>query len=273
MMDACLYIGTVFHKRFTPKVHKLKYRVFTMFADLDEMKDLSKKNRFFSHNKFNLVSFHDADYGDPTTPTDATLKDRLFGLLNDNEICVDNIKNIKVLAYPRVLGFAFNPITVFYCFGAKDEHLAVIYEVRNTFGQRHNYIFRVPEGSSFEACHQSKKSFHVSPFFDREGSYNFRLRTPDEKVAVTINYGHLDELRLIACFSGKRQSFDDHELLASSLKMPFMTLKVVAGILFEALILKLKGLEVFKHSKDHIYQSTPAHVDTNQYHNDIYKEN
>ena len=272
MIDACLYMGTVFHKRFSPKVHKLTYRVFTIFADLDEMGSLSEKHRFFSHNKFNLVSFHDADYGDPTAPNGTTLRDRLFGLLNDNHINTDKVKNIKVLAYPRVIGFAFNPLTVFYCFGAADEHIALIYEVRNTFGQRHNYIFQVPDGSSFEACHHSKKSFHVSPFFNNEGNYDFHLKTPDKNVAITINYGNEDGLKLTACFSGKRRKFDDRELITLSLRMPFMTLKVVAGILIEALRLKLKGLQVFKHQKNHHYQSSPAQIDVSQYKNDTGKE-
>jgi uncharacterized protein len=258
MTKDCLYIGSVFHKRYVPKRHELRYRVFTLFADLDQLDEISKQSRLFSLNRFNLVSFHEADYGNPHSANSGSLKERIIELLSENEIDTSKVKKIKVLAYPRVLGFAFNPLTVFYCYGEGDKNIAIIYEVRNTFSERHNYIYAVPDNATFKNKHTAQKCFHVSPFFDRDGSYNFSLAQPDEKVAVTINYHHSGQARLTACFSGYRQEINDRALLSLSLKMPFMTLKVMGGILFEAIKLKLKGLKVYPHPDHHSYQSTKA---------------
>ncbi|MDG1438827.1 MAG: DUF1365 domain-containing protein [Emcibacteraceae bacterium] len=258
MTKNCLYIGSVFHKRFAPKKHELRYNVFTLFSDLDALNDIANETRFFSLNRFNLVSFHETDYGDPNEAQSAGLKQRLHNLLNQNDIDAEKISTIKVLAYPRVLGFAFNPLTVFYCYGENDKNIAIIYEVRNTFSERHNYIYAVPDGASFKDQHIAQKCFHVSPFFDSKGTYNFSLVLPDEKVAVTIDYKNAEQARLKACFSGSRAEFSDRVLLKLCLKMPFMTLKVMGGILYEAIKLKLKGLQVHPHSEPHKYQSTKA---------------
>jgi len=258
MTKKCLYIGTVFHKRFAPKQHEFRYNVFTLFADLDDLADIAKENRLFSLNRFNLVSFHEADYGDPDTAKSNGLKNRIFDLLIENEIDSSPIKSIKVLAYPRILGFAFNPLTVFYCYGENDKNIAVIYEVRNTFSESHNYIYAVPEGTTFKDQHTAQKCFHVSPFFDRDGTYDFSLVQPDERVAVTIDYKHSGLPRLTASFSGRRVKIRDWALLTLCLKMPFMTLKIIGGILYEAIKLKLKGLQVYPHCEPHSYQSSKA---------------
>lgn len=258
MTSDCLYIGTVFHKRYAPKTHELKYNVFTVFADLDQLDNIAKKNLFFSFNGFNLVSFNETDYGDPNASKSIGLKERLLALLGENDIDASKVKTIKVLAYPRVLGFAFNPLTVFYCYGTEGKNIAIIYEVRNTFSERHNYIYAVPENATFKDTHSAQKCFHVSPFFDQKGTYQFSLVQPGKKVAVTIDYKHLEQPRLKACFSGRQKEINDKILLKLSLIMPFMTLKVVGGILFEAMKLKFKGLKIYHHSERHSYQSSEA---------------
>ena len=262
MSSDCLYIGSVFHKRYTPKKHEFKYNVFTIFADLDQLDSITKKSHFFSINRFNLVSFHEADYGDPSSSKILGLKERLLVLLEKNQIDASQVEKIKVLAYPRVLGFAFNPLTVFYCYGKDDKNIAIIYEVRNTFSERHNYIYSVPGDASLKDSHTAKKCSHVSPFFDRQGTYNFSLDQPDEKVSVTINYEHDEILRLTAGFSGDRKEISDQALLALSFKMPFMTLKVMGGILIEAVKLKFKGLKIFPHPESHAYQSSKVVIMT-----------
>jgi len=256
MTSDCLYIGTVFHKRHTPKKHEFKYNVFTIFADLDQLENITQKSYFFSINRFNLVSFHEADYGDPSSSKIGSLKERLLLLLAKNKIDVSQVEKIKVLAYPRVLGFAFNPLTVFYCYGKNKKNIAIIYEVRNTFSERHNYIYSIPKNASLKDNHTAKKCFHVSPFFDRQGTYNFSIVQPSEKVKVTIDYEHDGQTRLTAGFSGNRKEISDQVILSLSFKMPFMTLKVMGGILVEAVKLKLKGLKVFPHPEKHRYQSS-----------------
>jgi len=256
MTSDCLYIGTVFHKRYAPKKHEFSYNVFTIFADLDQLDKVAKKSHFFSINRFNLVSFHEADYGDPNSSKIVCLKERLLLLLKENSVDVAKIEKIKVLAYPRVLGFAFNQLTVFYCYDKDNKNITVSYEVRNTFSERHNYIYSLPDNVSLEDNHTAKKCFHVSPFFDRQGNYNFSLVQPNEKVKVTIVYEHDEQPRLTAGFSGYRKEISDRVILSLSLKMPFMTLKVMGGILGEAVKLKLKGLKVSPHPENHKYQSS-----------------
>lgn len=256
--NACLYKGTVFHRRFAPKTHYLKYKVFTLFADLDDLRNLDKNYRFFSLNRFNILSFHEKDYGNPNDNSGASLKDRLIKLLSDNGVDIKKVCRIKTLTYPRMFGFVFNPLTVFYCYGASGEHIALIYEVRNTFGERHNYIYQIPKGNSFCDEHEVDKCFHVSPFFDRSGGYQFKINDPQDHASVLIDYFGDNEKLMTANFIGKKVPFNNKTILALSFGAPFMTVKVVAGIMFEAFKLKLKGLKVFSHPENHDYQSSWA---------------
>jgi len=214
----------------------------------------------FSLNRFNLISFFENDYGDTNNKSQKTLKEKMLYLLDTNGIDTSSIKKIYALTYPRVLGFSFNPITVFYCCGGDGSQRAVIYEVRNTFGERHNYIFNVPQGAAFATSHLTNKMFHVSPFFDRQGVYNFKITDPAEHIMVSIDYRHEGARRLFACFKGEQVAFTNANLLRMSLKIPFMTVLVVAGILYEACLLWVKGIKVFQHPAKHAYQSSPAHI-------------
>ena len=136
-MTSCIYNGTVTHKRFKPKIHFFKYKVFSLLIDLSELEKLDKTIKFFSYNKFNLVSFFDKDHGerDGTSLVEWVKKN-----LSDNKIDHENIK-IKLLCYPRILGYVFNPLSVFYVYNNKEELISILYEVKNTFGEQHTYIF------------------------------------------------------------------------------------------------------------------------------------
>ena len=257
MADARIYKGQVFHKRFSPKEHQLTYKVFTLYTDIDDFEGLDKSMKFFSLNRFNFMSLYENDYGNPAIKG-KTLKSKLLELLTQVSIGSDQIKSIKMLTYPRINGYVFNPLTVFYCFGENGEHMAIIYEVRNTFGERHNYIYPVPEGKSFNEVHHVDKCFHVSPFFDRKGEYLFKIEEPSTTARVIIDYFHKGELLMTANFVGEAVTLTDKTVLFLCLKAPFMTLKVFAGILYEAIKLKFKGLHVFKHPEKHNYQSTIA---------------
>jgi DUF1365 family protein len=263
-MRSSFYEGTVFHKRYVPKVHTLKYRVFNILIDLDELDYVHEKNRFFSVNRFNLISFHESDHGDPETANNGLLKTRIFDLLKSNDIDTSQIAKIELLTYPRILGFVFNPLTIIYCRSETGEIRSVIYEVRNTFGERHNYIYNPVEPHDIDNFHQAEKCFHVSPFFDTSGNYSFRLKEPGEKVAANIDYWAEREKRLTANFTGTRRELDNKSTLSLFFKLPFMTVKVVGGILFEALKLWAKGVKVFSHPGRHAYQSTSAVPAINQ---------
>lgn len=258
MQKSGLYIGEVFHKRFTPKTHSLAYKVFNLFIDLDDLSTLSTRLRFFSVNSFNLISFYEKDYGDPKANFQQNLKSRIIDLVASNCRGIGTVHTIKLLTYPCILGFTFNPVSVFYCYDENNKPVAVVYEVRNTFGERHNYIFTIEKDSTIGQKHRADKHLHVSPFFDKKGQYTFKLTEPSDRISVSINYSLLEEKRLLAIFRGKFKPLTDAMLLKLCIKIPFLTFKVVAAILFEAFLLWLKGIHVFSHTEDHTYATTLA---------------
>ncbi len=158
-MTSAIYNGTVIHKRFKPKLHFFKYKVFSLLIDLTELNILDKKISFFSYNKFNLISFFDKDHGerDGTSLVEWVRKN-----LKDNKIEYENIK-IKLLCYPRILGYVFNPLSVFFIYNNKEELISILYEVKNTFGEQHTYIFKVENDNLLQ--HNCEKRFHVSPIY------------------------------------------------------------------------------------------------------------
>ena len=131
--DSSIYIGNVIHKRFKPKIHFFKYKVFSILLDISEIDILDKSLKIFSYNKFNIVSFYDVDHG----PRDGTsIKEWVIKNLNGNRINTENIK-IKLLCYPRILGYVFNPLSVFFIYNKNSELISILYEVKNIFGEQY----------------------------------------------------------------------------------------------------------------------------------------
>ena len=164
-MTSAIYNGTVIHKRFKPKLHFFKYKVFSLLIELSDLNILDKNISFFSYNKFNLISFFDKDHGerDGTSLVEWVRKN-----LKDNKIEYKNIK-IKLLCYPRILGYVFNPLSVFYIYDNNEKLISILYEVKNTFGEQHTYIFKVDNNNLLQ--HNCEKKFHVSPFIEMNCSY------------------------------------------------------------------------------------------------------
>jgi DUF1365 family protein len=240
-----LYEGVVTHHRLRPKQHRLRYSVFSFLLDLDEIDDIAARLKLFSRNRFNLFSFHDGDYADGAGQD---LRDRLGFILADHDLgdCADKI---RLLCYPRLLGFVFNPLSVYFCYRADGTIGAVLYEVSNTFGDRHSYLIPVRDGALDDkgVLRQScAKGFYVSPFIDMVADYHFRIRIPGEKVAVTIRETDAEGPFLNAAFVGDRNPLSDRKLLGAFIRYPLMTLKVVAGIHWEALHLWRKGMTFHK---------------------------
>ena len=239
-MTSAIYNGTVIHKRFKPKLHFFKYKVFSLLIDLSELKILDKNISFFSYNKFNLISFFDKDHGD----RDGTsLVEWVKKNLNENKINNQNIK-IKLLCYPRILGYVFNPLSVFYIYNNKDELISILYEVKNTFGEQHTYIFKVENDNLLQ--HNCEKKFHVSPFIEMNCNYFFRILKPSEKISVIIDQYHLNEKLLYASQDGTRADLTSSQLIKSYLKRPLMTFKIISAIHFEAFKLWAKGIKFIK---------------------------
>ena len=233
-MNSCIYNGFVSHTRFNPVKHSLKYNTFSLFIDLDEIENLSKNNFIFSFNRFNIFSFFNKDHGDRDG-----LCLKKWVLNNFKKFDINkNINNIKLLCYPRVLGYVFNPLSIFYCY--EDKNLrAIMYEVKNTFNEQHTYIFKVK--SNNEISQTCKKKFYVSPFMNMETQYEFKLLNPDENLSVLIKQSDKDGIVLTAIQKGERKEFNTRQLLINFITYPLMTIKIIGAIHYEALRLWKKG--------------------------------
>ena len=233
-MNSCIYNGEVTHTRFKPVRHFLKYKTFSLLIDLDEINLLDKSIGIFSHNKFNIFSFYDKDHGDRDG---GNLKNWVISNLKKFQI-KENITNIKVLCYPRILGYVFNPLSIFYCY-EKDKLVAIFYEVKNTFNEQHTYIFKIKNNE--EIIQKCRKKFYVSPFMDMETFYNFKLLNPNDKLSVFIKQTDADGTILTATQTGDKKEFSYKQLAINFLKYPLMTIKIISSIHYEALLLWKKG--------------------------------
>jgi uncharacterized protein len=235
-----LYAGTVMHRRVRPRAHRLRYRVFWMLLDLDEIAALPHTLRFFSHNRFNAVSFFDRDHGDGSgRPLRAQVEEHLqaAGIAPDGG-------PIRLLCMPRVFGYGFNPLSVYFCYQRDGSLAAILYEVHNTFRERHSYLIPVEHAAGAVIDQRCQKLFYVSPFMDMAMSYAFRVAVPDERISVAIRAVDRDGLLLVAALSGNRRALTDMALLRVLAAFPLLTLKVVAAIHWHALRLVLKGFRL-----------------------------
>ena len=241
MINSAIYNGKVIHKRFKPKVHYFKYKVFSLLIDLSELEILDKKVNFFSYNKFNLISFYEKDHGDRDG---SSLTSWVKKNLEKYNIQAKDIK-IKILCYPRIFGFVFNPLSVFYIYNLEDQLISILYEVKNTFGEQHTYIFKVTKDVNLVQNNCSKK-FHVSPFIEMNCNYFFRLLKPGNKISVIIDQYDNEDQILYASQDGTRSDFNTQHLIKSYLKHPIMTFKIILAIHFEAFKLWAKGIKFIK---------------------------
>lgn len=233
--------GEVMHARFRPEPHRFRYVVANLLVDCDRLDEANRASLLFSVGRFNLFSFHPSDHG----PCDGSpLGAHVQRLLAPEGIDLAGGR-VLLLAYPRVLGYVFNPISVFYAYDRQQELRAVVYEVRNTFGDMHTYVCPVRPGELTEAGlrQERDKLLYVSPFLGMGMRYRFRLRPPGETVAVRILETDAQGPILSATFHGTPQALTSGALVRAFARMPFLTLKVVAGIHWEALRLWLKGVK------------------------------
>ncbi len=238
MTESAIYHGVVMHQRLRPVRHRLRYRVFMFLLDLDELPGLATRLRLFSYGRFNLFSFHDADHGDGTGALRGWVEAQVRAAGLDVALGA-----IRVLCMPRVLGHAFNPISVFFCHARDGRLVAMLYEVNNTFGERHSYLMPVRDDA--DPVRQScEKRFYVSPFMPMELTYRFRVGRPRARVSVAIDASGVDGKMIVTGFAGARSVLSDRGLLGSFAGMPVLGLKVLAGIHWEAAKLLVRGLRL-----------------------------
>lgn len=243
-LQSAIYRGSVVHERVRPKRHRLSYAVFSLLLDLDELPELDRRLPLFGHNRWAPLSFHDRDHG-PTTgePLRPWVEARLHeaGLVADGG-------PIRLLCYPRVFGYVFNPLSVYFCYRRDGSLAAILYEVCNTHRERHTYVIPVEPSARGVVRQSCGKLLYVSPFNAMEANYLFRVIPPAEAVSVVIRQEDAEGLLLAASFRGRRRAMTGRGLARALAAYPLLTLKVTAAIHWEALRLWLKGLPVFPHS-------------------------
>jgi len=223
MTDAALYSGSIMHRRLSPRTHRFRYRAFWILLDVDRLADVSRIVKLFSYNRPNLFSLRDRDHGDGS---DTPIREQIRRKLAENGIR-SQAEKIELLFLPRILGFLFNPLSVYFCYRADGGLAATVYEVHNTFRGRHSYV-----------------AFFVSPFLDMAMRYEFTLRLPGKRIAVGIRALQGGRPVMLACLSAARKPLTDAALLKSFFAIPLLTFKVIAAIHWEALRLWLKGVRL-----------------------------
>lgn len=235
-MSSALYVGTVVHQRFKPRGHKLRYQLAQMLFDLDDM----PASRLFSRNRFNLISFRDSDHLDGS---DVPLRSQVELMLASAGLTPDG-GAIRLLCMPRVLGHVFNPISVFFCYRRDESLMALLYEVNNTFGQRHSYLIPVEDPQAATIHQHCDKAFYVSPFMRMDMTYGFRVVPPGQTTAVVVHGDDTEGRVITASFVGRRQAISDRALASMLLRHGLLSMKVLGAIHWEAAKLWLKGLRL-----------------------------
>lgn len=236
---ATLYVGDVMHARLKPVGHRFQYRVMSLLIDLDRLAEADGMSPLFGVNRRALYSFHEKDHG----PRDGSPL-RAYVDARAAEVDVDLAGGrVVLLSYPRLFGYTFNPLSVYFGYAATGELALVIYEVRNTFGDIHPYVLPVRLGELTAAGlrQEQDKTFYVSPFIEMAMRYHFRIVPPGDTVRLRILETDATGPLLSATFSGKRSLLSTATLLRTFAGLPLMTLKVMAAIHWEALRLWLKG--------------------------------
>lgn len=241
---SALYPGFVTHRRLRPKPHRMRYRVFSLLLDLDDIPSLCQRLRLLSHRRFNLFGFDERDHADGSG---APLRCWVETQLAKAGIDLDG-GAIRLLTMPRVLGYAFNPLSVYFCHHCDGRLLALLHAVHNTFGERHTYLIPVAATDRVEDIRQNcAKVFHVSPFMAMDMRYEFRVHAPDAHLSIVIRGSDADGPIIVAALVARRQELTDRALLGIFFRTPLLTLKVIGGIHWEAFRLWRKGTRLHGH--------------------------
>ncbi|MFP4154810.1 MAG: DUF1365 domain-containing protein [Halothiobacillaceae bacterium] len=238
MNASALYIGNVMHKRTRGPAYRFDYRVFSLLVDLDDLEAGFPDNRLLSADRFNLLSFHQADHG----PRDGQpLRPWIEAACARAGVDIRGGR-VQVSAYPRVLGYQFNPLSVWYCHDREGHLVAINAEVSNTFGEHHHYLLHDegrPLSLPFRAV--ADKVFHVSPFIDMPMRYHFRFDRPGEALSVAIRETEGEDTLLVATHVARRRPLTDRGILVQCLKVPLLTFKVIGLIHWQALKIWIRG--------------------------------
>ena len=247
-LNSCLYECVIVHRRLRPKHYAFDHRIMMLYVDLDELETIDRTTRLLSHDRRNLYSFRDADY----LPTGAggRLKSRVSSFLRERGVHIGSAGRVRLLTLPRILGYIFNPISIYFCSDEQDAPLCALVEVGNTYRERKLFLLpvqaapsapqRAPGPARFRL--RVPKHYYVSPFSSLDISFDFDLRLPGPTLQLHIEDWDAHGKLLDSQLRGERVPLSDYPLLRFALKVPALTLKVITLIHWHALMLAIRGV-------------------------------
>ena len=245
-MNSQILLSSIIHKRFIPFEHNLKYKVPSLYLNIDDLNKINKNYTFFSVNSFNLFSFYERDHG---YRDQRSVKTFVVDSLSKYKIQYDNL-NIMILCFPRILGYVFDPLSIIYCFD-KDKLISILYEVKNTTNEQHTYIFKgYTNSKEFKLNHECAKQFYVSPFIEMEAYYKFFNKKFKDQININIDLFDINNKKVLTASQyGKFIEFNSKHMLKFLSYNPLLGFKVMFGILYEAVKIISKGGKYYARKK------------------------
>ena len=257
MTKSCLYVGQVRHRRFTPRAHQFSYKLFLMYLDLSELPSVFDRFWLWSIERRNIATFRRRHHlGDKNISLDLSVRNYI-----EHETGLRPHGSIRLLTHMSYFGYRFNPVSFYYCYDKDDENLDfIVAEVNNTpWGEQYCYVLDSRDNQldsndadmnkSSNKLHRysENKRFHVSPFMPMDMQYDWRFSTPDDGLSVHMeNYQH-DEKIFDATLKLKKRKITSKNLTMALLQFPFVTVKIVIAIYYQALRLWLKKIPFVNH--------------------------
>lgn len=257
-MNSCIYKCSVMHHRLAPKKNKFSYDVFMFYIDLDELELLSKKNWLFGWNRFNLFSFHNKDHANTTEgllDKASSVKVKVIEFVKSKGIHTVPYR-VTLLSNLTTMGYLFNPVSFYYLFDKEDKPFCAIAEVSNTFDEMKLYLMDFDQLVGDTFSNMVQKNFYVSPFSRANTWFHFILKVPGEKVLQRVD-DYTDERGdrfLLSAISGVKQKLSDFSMLKHFFSIPFITLKVIVLIHWQAFKIYLKKMPYYKKNEDQQFQ-------------------
>ena len=245
-MNSKIILSSIIHKRYGEINNFFKYKVPSLFLDLDELDFIKSRSKIFSINSFNIFSFNEKDHG---FRDNRSVRDFIIHSLKDYQVSYRNLK-IKILCFPRLFGYVFNPLSILYCYD-ENKLISIFYEVKNTSNEQHTYVFANQSHINKSVLkHQCNKNFYVSPFIGMDGKYFFTNELTTKHINIIIDlFDSNNKKILMASQSGKFIDFNALILLKHNLLNPLFGLKIIAAIIYEAFRIIIKGGKFYARKK------------------------
>ena len=238
-----IYVGTLRHRRFQPKYHEFTYPIFMVCLDIDRIQKMMSISPFAGYNRWNWASFFAEDhFGNPAS----MLRERLVTDAKAHSASLPGGK-VFLLTHLRYVGYTFNPVSFFFCENSAGKTERVVAEVNNTFGETHNYWLSCGEDSGNSVQCRFKKEFHVSPFMDMNQQYTWTFASSDDSLIIQTNSFEDSKHIFDATLRLEAREWNRKNLHAVLRSYPWMTLKVISAIHWQAVRLWWKNVPVVHH--------------------------